>query len=102
MAFKGVQVSVTTTAQSLTTLASLAAGAKHYRAVDVMPDATTANTIYGGGSTVTNVPANAGFFATATRPYRIGDSGGNIVVNADNTYLVATTGATTVYLAFYS
>jgi len=97
MAMKFAQVSVTTSPKSVTELAGITNGRTMYRSLTVAPTGGTANTVYGGPSNVANTPANAGFFATATRPCTIGIDA-TFGVNTDSVYLVATTGTTVTHL----
>lgn len=69
----GDQVTVTTSAQNLTTILSLT-DRRFFRQLDIrLTAAGSANTVYGGRSDVTNVPANATFaINTATPVYSYG------------------------------
>lgn len=91
------QVSVTTGAQSLTTLLGLSAG-QRFNSCDFIV-LTGSETVYGGPSTVTNVPANAGFKFTATLPYSLPNSMGFQGWHTDKIFLVGT-GACTALLTF--
>lgn len=89
MAFQTKQVSVTTSAQSLTALMGLSVGVPFFALSIDLPAGAT-ETVYGAHvNTVTNVPANAGFKATATVPFR--SPGLPFQVgHTDKTFLVAT------------
>lgn len=102
MAFQGDQISVTTSAQTLSALltsAGLTQKDKHYRQIDLRIDPASANTVYWGGSGVTNVPANAaGALIAATTPaYTFGPLP-LPVCTADEIYLVASGGTTVVFV----
>lgn len=59
MALLFAQYTMTATATKLTTAMGLSAGTK-VRNVDILGKSSNTGHIYGGGSTVTNAPANAG------------------------------------------
>lgn len=95
----GGQVSVTTSAQRLTTLLSLSAN-KNARQLSLRIDPASANTIYcGTSSAVTNVPANACvvLVAATTNSFTYGDAG-PMTVATDDIFCVATTGTTTMFV----
>lgn len=102
MALKGGgQVSVTTTAQSLTTLLSLTSATRIvFKQLSVRINPASANTIYWGGSAVTNVPANAkGALVAATTPgFTWGPADYLPTGNTDDVYFVATTGTTVMFV----
>lgn len=103
MAFQGGQISVTTSAQTLTALlatAGITPKDKHFRQIILRIDPASANTVYWGGSGVTNVPANAaGALVAATSPREIFGPTNLPVCTTDELFLVATTGATTVFVS---
>lgn len=100
MALAGGQVSVTTSAQSVTTLLGLSAG-RRVGAIEVENGGS--NTIYEGPSTVTNVPANARGTIPGTAGTRWWSQTFplNLTISTDEVYLVAATGTTTAFIRLY-
>lgn len=98
----GGQVSCGTAATNMGTALSFTAGQKNARAMTVSIDSASANTVYFGPSTVTNVPANArGRVIAATSPnfnFGLGGAGNGSAIDPTDVYCASTTGATTVYL----
>jgi hypothetical protein len=94
----GGQVSVTTSAQTVTALLSLNP-ALNARQLSIKIDPASANTIYCGGSTVTNVPANARIaISNASSPSYTWGGSGPMMVATNDIYCVATTGTTTAFV----
>lgn len=96
------QLAVTTTPTALSSLAGLTGlipTERRVKAVTISIDAASANTVYGGGANVTNVPANAGFYIAAAGPRNFVITGfQDNSLNLDEIYLVATGGATTCFM----
>lgn len=93
MALTLKQVTVTTSAQSLSTLCSLATGRTAY-GFRVQLVNGSANIGYVGDSTVTNAPANAGGTFTATVPYVSPEAIFAGAVSLDRTFLVCSANTT--------
>lgn len=101
MALKGGgQVSVTTSAQTLTALLGLTSATRiYFKQLSVRINPASANTIYWGGSGVTNVPANAkGALVAATTPgFTWGPADYLPVGSTDDVYFVAS-GTTVMFV----
>ena len=102
MALAGGQVSVTSTAQNLTTLLSRTANASQNRCFAVEVENSSTTIIYEGPSTVTSVPANArgsvpGVVGARwwSQPPGFGEH-----ITTDEVYLVAST-TVTAYVRLY-
>lgn len=102
MALGGGQVSVTSTAQNLTTLLGGTTNDSQNRVFAVEIENSTTTTIYEGPSTVTSVPANA----RGTIPGVVGarwwsqPPGFGEHITTDEVYLVAST-TVTAYVRLY-
>lgn len=94
----GGQVSVTTAAQSITTLLSLSSN-KNARQLSIKIDPASSNTIYCGPSTVTNVPANARIvISNASGNSYTWGGGSSMNIGTDDIFCVATTSTTTSFI----
>ena len=92
----GGQASVTTSAQSITTLLSLSPH-RLARQLSIRIDPASGNTVYAGPSTVTNVPANARVVISVAGTPGYTWQPGAAVVDTDDIYLVGS-GSTTVFI----
>lgn len=100
MALLTKQISVTNAAQSLTTLLGLSTG-RHFYAFHIIGAEGATGVIYGGmDDTVTAVPANAGFKATASLgygspslPFQSG--------HTDHIYMIATVNPTVAHVMLW-
>lgn len=94
----GGQITVTTTAQNLTTLLGLT-DRIFPKELSIKKDSASSNVVYAGSSTVTNVPANARIVLdSASGAYRW-SAGDMPVINTSDLYLCSTTGTTVCYVS---
>lgn len=103
MAWAGDQIVVTTASTALSALLATAGGTLSVlqcRQIDFRIDPASSNTVYGGPTGVTNAPANARFalVAATTPSYTIGPTQAH-AVNADEVFLVSTTGTTSCFVS---
>lgn len=94
----GGQVTVTTTAQTLTALLGLTDRA-FPKELSIKKDSASSNVVYLGPSTVTNVPANARIVLDSSNgSYRFG-AGDLAILNTSDVYLCSTTGTTICFVS---
>lgn len=92
MACYFTQYTMTATAASISSIFSTAIQDVHVTKLELKAKATNTAAVYGGGSGVTNVPANAGFALDHGEGFSLQSSGNAHQVDIGKVYVVGTVG----------
>ena len=95
------QVAGATTAQSLTTAFGFSEP-KHITKAQFQYVSGGSDVVYGGGSNVTNVPANVGFFYSNGASMEISNDGYGFIGTTDDIYIVCSAATGTSFITIYA